>query len=102
MIARNRNDSPMTIPSPGKRPSAARRYGLAVLLAVLALAGSAVPGLKGPGTPVLLGLFGIVLAARFGGRGPGLVATLLFAALTLPPEWEVWRVVRHGLFVAAG
>jgi PAS domain S-box-containing protein len=58
------------------------RYGVAVLL-VLAIFGlkALLAGRLGEGSPVLLLPFGTILAAWYGGLGPGLLATFLSAIL---------------------
>ena len=87
-----------------------RRYGLAVVLAAVAL--SIRGALPVPhGTSIYqLPLAAVLLSAWFGGRGPGLVALLICAAGTLywfiPPVHslgiEAEHVLGFGLFIAVG
>jgi two-component system, cell cycle sensor histidine kinase and response regulator CckA len=63
------------------RSHPAGRYGAAVLATALATwLKLAFPGVIGHGAPVAIYLGVVMLAAWFGGMGPGLLATALFAA----------------------
>ena len=63
------------------RAHPAGRYGVAVVATALATwAKLAFPGAIGHGAPVAMYLGVVMLAAWFGGMGPGLLATALFAA----------------------
>ncbi len=60
-----------------------QRYGAALALALAAFGLKLLlEGRLGPGSPVLLLPFGTILAAWYGGLGPGLLATALSAALS--------------------
>ena len=66
------------------------RYSVAVLVvALVLLVKLALDPLIGTPTPFLMGLFAVVIAALFGGLGPGLLATILIGLgidyLFLPP-----------------
>ena len=79
------------------------RYGVAVLAVASALALLAVPGIgTTPSTPVLVLYAAILLAAWYGGMGPGLLSTALFSLPALPGSLTAWRLVRLALFVAGG
>ena len=59
-----------------------QRYGAALALALAAFGLKVLlEGKLGPGSPVLLLPLGTLLAAWYGGLGPGLLATALSAAL---------------------
>ena len=79
------------------------RYGASVLAVVLAVALLAVPDVgQTPNIPVLVFYAAILVAAWYGGLGPGLLATALIGLLTLPGPLSAWRLVRLALFVAGG
>ena len=81
----------------------ALRYGVSVLAVAAAAALLTVPGIgQTPNIPVLVFDAAILVAAWYGGLGPGLLATALIALLTLSGPASAWRLVRLALFVAGG
>src|SRR5262245_42646486 len=80
------------------------RYGLAGLAGGVGCALAQVAFLPGGAVAIGLVAFLIVLvSARWGGVGPGLLATLLIALITLPARRpETFLAVRHALFLACG
>ena len=83
----------------------ALRYGVAVLAVVTALALLAIPGIgKGLASVLYLAVF---IAARYGGLGPGLLATALITTIALldhafKPDFPLWQVVGILLFAGGG
>jgi PAS domain S-box-containing protein len=89
----------------GRSHSAALRYGFALLVTVAGLVSLYVPVLKDASNPILFLTLAVLLAAWYGGRGPGLFATSVAAVVTFPILIEnpaARHVVRHGLFCAYG
>ena len=80
-----------------------RRYGFALLTLALTEAVMALPAIRhGPGTPILVYFFAVLLSAWYGGLGPGLLTTAAIAWMTSHTSFPFWRVVRLGLGIASG
>src|SRR5689334_1866665 len=78
-----------------------RQYGAAALavVATMGLLGS-VPSLAiAIGTPQLILFLSVLVAAWYGGFGPGIFATALIVIPTLPAEFTRWTVIRLVVFV---
>ncbi len=80
-----------------------RRYGFALLTLVALQAVMAIPEIRdGPGTPILVYFFAVLLSAWYGGFGPGLLTTAVIVFMTSHTSFLYWRVVRLGLGIASG
>jgi PAS domain S-box-containing protein len=79
------------------------RYGLAVLCVLAAVLVYYLPVIGGDaGTAGILALLAVIAAARWGGTGPGLLATALLVLITWPGEVRREQVVRHVLHSTGG
>src|SRR5262245_49756401 len=80
-----------------------QRYTAALLAVAGAFVVLTIPAIRhGIGTPILVLFFAILLAAWYGGLGPGLVALGLVAIITATPLDSPERVARYALFLAGG
>jgi signal transduction histidine kinase/CheY-like chemotaxis protein len=80
-----------------------RRYAVAPLAVLAAIGVMAFPVVRdGIGTGIIVTFLAILSAACYGGLGPGLLTTALFALVTAPPSLPAWRAVRLILFLASG
>jgi signal transduction histidine kinase len=85
------------------RPGRFRRYGFAVLIIPILVLVDTIPAVRdGPGTPVLVAYLAIMLAAWYGGLGPGLLTTALITLIAWRPSFPLWRTVRLLLFSGGG
>jgi PAS domain S-box-containing protein len=80
------------------------RYGLAVLAVVAAFAVVQIPAvLEGAGASIaLVAILAVLIAARWGGIGPGLVATGLITLGTILWYPRSYLPVRYALFISCG
>ncbi|MDB5295109.1 MAG: CheY chemotaxis protein or a CheY-like, partial [Phycisphaerales bacterium] len=102
---------PTTSP-PDYSPTAVRRYGVAVVLAVLVtlIRFALLPLVNGGDAPFLLFYAAVMAAGWYGGFRPGMLTTVLCAAVAASffmtpatdPENETWQAARLGIFVLEG
>jgi PAS domain S-box-containing protein len=80
-----------------------KRYGFALLTLAMTQAAMAIPAIRdGPGTPILVYFFAVLLSAWYGGLWPGLLTTAALVMVTSHTSFPFWRVVRLGLGIASG
>ncbi len=80
-----------------------RRYAFALLTLVFVAGAMSIPEIaEGPGTPILVYFFAVLLSAWYGGLGPGLLTTAVIVLMTSHTSFPFWRVVRLGLGIASG
>ena len=74
-----------------------RRYGFALLTLVFVAGAMSIPEIaEGPGTPILVYFFAVLLSAWYGGFWPGILTTAVIVLNTSHTSFPYWRIVRLG------